>query len=729
MYSWDTTTFELTETRLRLKSGLRFAVQKSRHGSWYMIEDESRGSFFRLGPAEYTFLSYLDGQTTLATAMARTCSLMGASALDENEAIQLCKWLVETGLANTDASVSAARIEDEQQRVAKQKTIQKLNPISIRFPLWNPDKQVTLLTTLVGWMVSWPFALVWLFVCCYALISVAMDWERLLYGSAEIFTRDGAIWMVGTWLVLKVVHEASHAIVCKKFGGKTGDFGILMLLMIPLPYVDVTSSWRFTNKYQRILVAAAGMLAEMFIAAIAAIIWCHSGPGVVSFYASTVIFAASLHTLLFNANPLLKFDGYHILADWLELPNLGSHGQRYVMGIGKKLFFGLPAEKVKYAGIHGLIIKSYGFAALLWRISLCLILGIAAANLFQGIGLIIALAAAVLWLILPVFKFVKYLVTGTDIERPERIRFARNAGLLTGFLTLAMLVTPAPSVITAPMVVEYDDLCIVRNESAGFIESISVQRDQMVKQGDLLLVVRNPDLKTQRLSIEIELQEARVRANTQQSAGQIGALQIEMESIAALEKQLMEIRELDASLYVRAPQDGRVIASELDGLIGSFVTAGTELLSIGNDDKKSGVALIPQDNAKHLGDIRGKQVDVRLWGKSGIEQAEVLDVNPRGQDDLPHFSFAGMYGGPLEVANRRQLEKSGDPNEDESENLMLINARVKARLRFDAAASERLHSGQTGLIHLRSRSGNLGRYLFNGLRRWFSRNMNMNHGI
>lgn len=729
MQSWDTTTFELTETRLQLKSGLRFAVQHSRHGNWYLIENESCGTFFRLGPAEYTFLSFLDGRTTMATAMAKTCSLMGASALHENEAIQLCQWLVESGLAHTDASVSANRVEDRQNRTAKQKTVQKLNPISIRFPLWNPDKLVTHATRFLGWMISWPFAMVWLFVCSYALVSVAMDWERLVYGSAQVFTRNGLLWMVATWLGLKVVHELAHAVACKKFGGKTGDFGILMLLLIPLPYIDVTSSWKFTRKYHRILVSSAGMLAEILIAAIAAIVWFHSGPGVVAFYASNVIFAASLHTLLFNANPLLKFDGYHIVTDWLEIPNLGSHGQQYVTGLCRKFFLGLPSEQLKYAGVHGLIIRCYGVAALLWRIVLCLILGIAAANLFQGIGLLVALMAVVLWLILPVVKFVKYLATSTDIEQSNRVKFTRNLGSLVAVAIIALLVIPAPSVITAPLIVEYKELCVVRNESSGFVRAINVRRDQLVKQGDLLLVMHNPDLETRRVNTRLKLREAVIRANAQQSSGNIGALQIEMESVVALEKQLAEIDELVDSLQIRAPVDGKVIAANLDSLTGSYVDAGTELLSIGDEQKKSGVALIAQSDARFLAGIHGKQVDVRVWGHSGVEKGQIVDVNPQGQDQLPHFAFAGAYGGPLNVANRQQLEEDPRQIENELDNMMLISRRVKARVHFDSETSQRLHSGQAGLIHLRGRSEKLGGYLFGGLRRWFGHNLKTNHGI
>ncbi len=727
MREWDTTTFELSEACVQLKSGLRFSIQQSRHGNWYLVEDDARGTFFRVGPAEYTFLSLLDGKTTIATAMAATCSRMGGSALSEQDTIALCKWLVESGLARTDASTSARRIGEKQKQTAQRRLIQRLNPISVRFPLWNPDKLVTSLTRWVGWAISWPMAIVWIFVCTYALISVLMDWERLTQGGVQVFSRDGILWMGGTWLILKVIHETAHAVACKRLGGRIGDCGILLLLLIPLPFVDVTSAWRFTSKYQRIFVSSAGMLAEIFVAAIAAIIWSHSGPGMIAFCASNVIFAASLHTLLFNANPLMKFDGYHILADWLEIPNLGTHGQRYVTGIVRRIFLGQTVEPLPYAGIHGQIIRVYGVAALLWRVLLCVVLTLAAASLFHGIGLLIALIAGWLWFAVPVYKFGRYIIWGTEFEQPDRKRFAKVTVTGLAMVLLLALLVPAPTVITAPLVIEYADLQVLRNESSGFVQSIEVNKDQLVEQGDLLLVLRNPELETQLTSAQLKLSQARIRGNASRNAADIGQLQIEQEAVLALEEQLAELRAAADALNIRAPARGRIIAADLSGLDGQYIHAGTELLSIGNETRKRATALVAQDDARHLAGVRGKPTQLRVWGHHRIEHAEVTDVDPKGQVELPHFSFAGVHGGPLDVVDARQVGREDVASDNN--NLTLVNARVKVVATLDAESSTRLKAGQTGVLQLRSRSRSLGGYLQGEFRRWIGQHWKLNHGI
>ncbi len=540
MIKSDATTFDLGQSCLRLKDTLGFAIQQDRHGCWYLIEDESRGQFYRIGAAEYTFLSMLDGKTTMASAMACTCSLLGASALNEQDAINLCKWLIDSSLAHTRASTSAGRIREKQDSHASRMNLQKLNPISIRLPLVELDRFTESAEKYFGWLVSWPLAIVWTTTCMYGLITLWMSWDRI--GEVPVFSRDNIFWMSLTWLILKSIHEFAHVLVCKRFGGKIGKAGILFLLLIPMPFVDVTDARRFPNKYQRILTSAAGMLAELFLAAIAAIVWSHSGPGIISFHAANVMVAASLHTLLFNANPLMRFDGYHILADWLEIPNLGNQGQSYVHGIASRLFFGVPCRQFEYRGFHGQIIRIYGVAAWLWKVCLCFVLTMAATNLFYGIGLLIAAGAIVLWLLIPVRDLLKYIMFGTDYETPNRRRFAVvTVGLIAVALAIANFV-PAPTVITAPVVIDYRPLNIVRAETAGFIETICVDNQQFVNAGDLLIVLRNPELESRLVRTECELAKSQMCAKSLQNEGEIGAWQAEQAVIQSLDVQRSEIQ-------------------------------------------------------------------------------------------------------------------------------------------------------------------------------------------
>ena len=183
----DFTTFDLGQARLRLKEGLRFSLQQGRHGCWYLVDDDSRGRFFRIGSTEYTFLSLLDGKTTLSTALATTCSLLGAKAMGEQDAINLCKWLVESGLATTRSSTSVDRLREKQEAREAGMKIQRLNPISIRIPLLPLDGVTETLHRYLHWLISWPMLVIWVATCLYALAAVAIAWDKI--DSVQIFSR------------------------------------------------------------------------------------------------------------------------------------------------------------------------------------------------------------------------------------------------------------------------------------------------------------------------------------------------------------------------------------------------------------------------------------------------------------------------------------------------------------------------------------------------------------
>src|SRR4029077_13640502 len=132
-----------------------------------------------------------------------------------------------------------------------------------------------------------------------------------------------------SFLVLKALHELGHGYAVKAFGGTVHEIGIMFLVFAPMPYVDASAASEFRSKWQRALVGAAGMLVEVFIAALALYVWLAVEQGLVRAFAYNVIVVAGISTVIFNGNPLLRYDGYYILSDLLEIPNLAQRATRY----------------------------------------------------------------------------------------------------------------------------------------------------------------------------------------------------------------------------------------------------------------------------------------------------------------------------------------------------------------------------------------------------------------
>ena len=269
-----------------------------------------------------------DGQTSVGEAVVRLSKLDLEHQLTEAEATAVCKWLVDAELAHTSASSDGRRLAINAVDRTIKRRLGLWNPLCMKVPLAYPDRWVAKVTPWLGSFFTAGFTLLGAILVIVASYQVTAAWENFSAASRGIFTPARWLWLVACWLLLKVVHESAHAIVCRKYGGPVHEAGAIFVLFAPLAYVDLTSSWRFRSKWKRIHTAAAGMYVELWIAAIAAIAWVATDPGQVNDLCFNLVLMASLTTIVFNANPLMRFDGYYMLSDLLEIPNLYSEGQQ-----------------------------------------------------------------------------------------------------------------------------------------------------------------------------------------------------------------------------------------------------------------------------------------------------------------------------------------------------------------------------------------------------------------
>ena len=720
-------TFEFSQARLRLKDSLRFTMRQSGGGITYLVEDDVTGRFFRVGLAQYTFMTMLDGNRTVSTALMKTATLLREHAIDENEAANLCKWAIESGLVESETGNSAARRHEQHEQQQKQKMVSYLNPMMIRIPLFNPDTLVSTISRFTNFLISPLGAAIWLAVVIFGFFQLLSNWDEFFLNRVSSFSAEDFIWIALTWVVLKLIHELAHSLVCKKYGGRVASCGILILLMIPMPFVDVTSSWRFDNKWKRILTSAAGMLSEVFMAAIACYVWVSSGPGPIQYHAGNVIIAASLHTLLFNINPLMRFDGYYMLADWLEIPNLSPSGRQWLKGVFTWMYFGKKAAPLKETGFRGLAVRIYGVLAMLWFFTIAIGLSLAASGLIEGFGLIVALIGIVMWVGIPLLKLCKYVAVGTDTDKPNRPWFAM-AMLLTVCLVGGFLYAcPSPSVVSAPIVIEYELLSVVRSNASGFVKSIHVVDGQMVDEGELLVTLENPELEQELKSLLIDIEISKLRTNSLYNQEKISEVQLEKETLISLIKRKAELEQQVNDLVIYAPQTGEVLARDLHVSTGKHFTPGTEILSIGQPGEIQAVALTKQTDIDWVSANPEAEVDLLIWGrdKDSLIPGKISLINPRARDDLPHEAFSASVGGPLAVVPRQQVEGKSEDEQD----VMLTQPRVPVEIALTEDDRANLLPGQTGQLIVRARDENMGTYLANNLIRFIRENNVRSHGL
>ena len=710
MYDASSTS-SIGEVCITLRDDIRFRPQRYGGESCYVIEDPTSSSFFRMGVAEYTLISLFDGEHTIRDAMHNASAVLGKNAFNENQVAAIARWLVDCGLARTNTSSEAQRLHRKSNEARRLERQQWMNPLITRIPVFSPEPLLDRFAPSLMWLASTPMFFAWLMTLLVAIHQLVTYSDRLHFDTANLLAPHNWLWLGLTWLGLKFVHETAHAVVCRKFGGEVREAGIVLIAMAPICYVDVTSSWRFRSKWKRIFVAAAGMYAELFVGAVAALIWIHTDPGPANQMALNVLLLSTVTTLLFNANPLMRFDGYYILSDLLEIPNLATRGQEYVSYLGRRYFYQVDLKCPVGGWNEGWVIRTYGLLAMLWRILITISIGLVAATLFHGLGLALVAMAAVLYVGVPLFQNVKYFLYGRDHEQPQRLRCAALAVTVIAAAMLLGIYSPWPWSVRAPAIVDYQPGGKVRAGVDGFVAELLVEPGQQVRQGQLLAVLENAELASEikRLSHALAASQTRIRIASRK--GDVTAQQFEHENRRDLELQIEERRKQLASLEVRAPMAGQIVSDNLEALAGTFLREGDELLVIGDETMKEFVLSIAQDDADLFDDHAGQPVRVKMRG--GDREQLSLDmgvVQPGAATGIEHFAITAAGGGCVPV-------RPGVADSDEQ--WEFIEPRLSSSIALPTEVSSQFRAGQLAMVRLPIARSTLGEGLYRSAEKWF----------
>ncbi len=707
--SFDPSTLETSSSRLRLADELIFAPQAHGQKTCYHVEHPSQGKFYRVGYPEYVFLSLLDGSRTVAQALTITARMLGSKALSHARGIEVATWLVDHRLASFadhESAWSPHHLEPNSRLGARFK---RLNPFWMKCAFGSPDRLLTTVLPIFGWMFSaWGMfaGISVIFVGAGCIIS---SWSKFLSNATTVLTPHNWLWMILAWLSLKLIHELSHALACKYHGGEVRETGVILILLAPMAYVDVTSCWRFPSRWQRIHVAVAGMYAELVVAAVSAITWTYVDSPVAHHLLFNVIVLASLSTLLFNANPLMRFDGYYILADVADIPNLASDGNRFLRAAACRIFFGQKQRSLQVLGVQRWLVRCYGVAAAAWRVLICVSLVTAASVLFHGAGLVIAMFGVVSWFGVPLWKLGLDLQRRLHEQRPSFVRATVLATTLTAVSAAILLWVPWPGVMKAPVVVDYSDLSVVRCGASGFVSHMHVVDGQTVAADQLLVELRNEKLTAEQHELELsydqELVQRRVALNQRDGAKS----QIAERNLQAIEERLAEIRHRSDGLRVRAPVAGRIVARNLEQKVGTYVKNGAEILAVADEARKELVVSVGQEEIDSIMSRVGDRTRFRIGSR--LTRSGRLDrLEPRASIALPHPAMSSSVGGALAVT----------PQDSASEEKMrLVEPRFRGVISLSPDVCRDLGAGEQGYAILGLRRENIGQFAWVRFHRWF----------
>jgi len=706
---------DFLELRPQLRIDLIFRPQRIAGRSVYIVEDPVRTQFYRLGRNEYLLAACFDGQITVREAICRANRSLPEEPLNEHDALCILNWATQCDLLESKTDIESAKptgspaADDSRPKRGQ-------NPVCFRLPLGSPDPWMARCYPYLAWIYSRWATAVGLSLIAVGLAALFEGWDRMVASTDDIFSPAGQLSLLICWIVLKAIHELSHGLVCRRYGGTIREAGLVVILFLPIAYVDVTSSWRIRSRWQRIHIAAAGMQLELYVAGLAAILWSLSAPGIFNQICANLVLMAGVTTILFNANPLMRFDGYYLLTDLLEIPNLAVTGQSWLRGWARHFFLGLPTINSSWPNGRAGFIRSYAVAAFLWRIFVSLGLIIAAAAMWHGAGVVVAGVAVVAWIGVPLVRFIELACVRSGPVAPNWRRFATLFAAIAVISTTALACLPWPGARQATGIVDYDPPTDLRTEIDGFVEQVLVRSGQSVVTGQEIAHLRNQQLQRDFAILKIEVEAARVRIRGLRGRRELAQMEAEIQQLAALEKQRTELARQVESLVLRAPVAGRVVSRNVDEKIGLFLRQGDVLLSLGNEDRKQIEFSIPDNELPAFEAALHVPVAVSVETGESYE-CQVERIQPRATIAPLDRCLCAPFGGELSV------RQSSPPVscQDQEASFELLKPHFTGNIRLDAQQSVRLKSGQRVQVLHRGHRDSLGAHLWELLTDWVLR--------
>jgi putative peptide zinc metalloprotease protein len=687
---------------------------------WYVLENAANNEFARISTDAYRFIGMLDGRRTVAELWRACNEQLGDRAPTQGEIIQLLGQLFCSNLLYAEVSPDTESLFN-RYRTRVKRQIQGLftNLLFIRIPLVDPDHFLNQWVGIFGRLFSWFGLLLWLIVIASGLYFVIGNLRELVYQSSDVLAPDNLILLYLGMIIIKTLHEFGHAFACKRFGRLNGSggqvhvMGVMFLVFVPLPYVDASSAWAFRRKWHRAVVGMSGVMVELAGAAIAVIVWANTSTGTPHIIAYNIIFVASISTLVFNGNPLLRFDAYYVLSDLVEIPNLSQRSRNYIYYVVKKYCWKMkglqnPAHSVG----ERIWFVFYGIASMAYRVFICVrILLFLNDRLPKELFILVpffAGSAAIAWVLVPLGKFIRYLATGGELARNR----VRAVGSTLGGLALLVACTGilrVPDYCRVEGIVEPVSLAVVHAQSDGFVTG-SLPSEQVVHPGgETLIEAVNPELEAEKKSLVAELRgfEAKQRIAELQ---EVAAVQILGEQIAALQEKIARVDFELASLHLRPTLSGTWVSPDIEKTRGMYLSRGQQVGIVASLEDVIVRATAGQQLAALLVEQAFKQLEIRVKGRPDVMLAgEIEKIFPAGQEVLPSEALGYAVGGSMPTVSQ-------DPRGTRAaENFFEI------RIRPAPDSPVRLLSGQRVIARIQMPSKPLAAQWWRSLRQLFQR--------
>ncbi len=646
--------YRVAELRPRLKSHAEVHRHTYRGHTWYVVQDRASRRMYRFNPAAWQLIGLLDGTRSVQEAWELACHRLGDDAPTQDEALRLLGQLHGADLLQSEVPPDVDELLRRYHKQNRGKWWRNVrNPMSIKLPLLDPDALLRAAAPLYRGLFSPLGFLLWAALVAAAGVAAVFHWSELTGNlSDRVLAPGNLLTMVLVFPVVKAIHEFGHACAVRAKGGEVHEMGVMFLVFLPVPYVDASAATAYRDKWQRFVVGGAGMMAELALASLAIFLWLAVEPGLVRAVCVNVMLIAGISTVLFNGNPLLRFDGYYMLADLIEIPNLGPRGQRYVGWLINRHAFGAselqepqatPGEKRWFV--------FYTIAATIYRLLITFAIILFVAGEYFVIGVILALWAATVSIVVPLVKGVAHVARGRLLRRHRRRAWVVSGAVVASLLVVVFLL-PVPSWTRTEGVLWVPEQSLVRAGGDGFVARLDTRPGETVEPGQRLVTLEDPLLVPEERLLQARLEEMEATRRAMQVQDRV-QVQIVEEELNLTREQLQRVRQRLAGLEVNSAASGRFVLANPDDVAARWLRKGEQIGFVAPESERVVRIVVRQDDVEMVL-ARTRAIEVKVTGAVGETLPATLKrAIPAASDELPSLALAEPGGGSIPVDPRQ----------------------------------------------------------------------------
>lgn len=631
---------------VRLRPDLVVRPQFYEGMTHYVVKDPIGLKYYRFKAEEYFLLQQLDGKRTLLEVKKAFERKYRPQTITVDDLVRFCSQLHEAGVATIDTpEQTEVFIKRRRKKIWKKVKGALGNILYIKVPIIDPERLLTWMYPYFRWIFTPYFVALSLLFMLSALTLVMSQWATFMERLPDFqsfFNWRTIVYFWCSLAIVKVIHEFGHGLTAKHFGGEVHEMGALLLCLTPALYCDVTDSWLLPNKWHRIWISAAGIYVECFMASLATFCWFYSNPGLFNSLMLATMFLCSVNTVMFNANPLMRYDGYYVLSDYLEIPNLRVKANQFFSYAFQEKVLGLEVPVQSYMPrTRRWLFVTYAVASFLYRwfvtLSILFFLNkILKPYKVYSIGMFFAMWGMVPLVIMPVYQIIKFVRTPGRFRKVKKVRATAFALSAVAIIT-AILMIPTPLRVKGTFVITPADPARVYAHTPGRLVSLAVRDGDFVKKGDLIAQLSNPDKLRERAAMQEELEINRVKAayfnrsrdlEGRRLARQHATLADELEPVVS------RVNSQIASLYLVAERDGQVIGVPKRESTGQWIRPDKMFCEIGDPKKLQAQVIIDQGDIDLL--QKGNRAWLKVYGASDRTfRSNVQEIATRNRDEIP----------------------------------------------------------------------------------------------